>query len=83
MEASLAFAWFAEVTGSSAAGLLQTAHRWCHMVDYPADDGLYLALAQRRQGVLLSQGRRLLRKVQGIPEARGWVMELAGWDGQR
>lgn len=59
-----------------AAALLNPAQRWCRELDHPAYDCLYLALAERRSAVVLTQDQRLLRKVQSVPKASGLVMAL-------
>lgn len=51
-----------------AAALLQPAQRWCSRLDHPAYDCLYLALAERRNGVLITQDKRLLQKLQAVSE---------------
>ena len=65
---------FAELVPASV--LLSTAQRWCRELDHPAYDCLYLALAEKRSAVLLTQDQRLLRKVQSVPEAVGLAMAL-------
>jgi predicted nucleic acid-binding protein len=59
-----------------AATLLNPAQRWCQELDHPAYDCLYLALAERRSAVVLTQDQRLLRKLQAVPKASGLVMAL-------
>ena len=60
----------------SAATLLKSAQRWCRALDHPAYDCLYLALAEMRSAVLLTQDQRLLRKLQTLPEAKGLAMAI-------
>jgi hypothetical protein len=59
-----------------AATLLAPAQHWCRELDHPAYDCLNLALAERRSAVMLTQGQRLLRKVQEVPQASGLAMAL-------
>lgn len=54
-----------------AAILLKTAQRWCRALDHPADDCLYLALAEMCSAVLLTQDQRLLKKLQTLPDVKG------------
>lgn len=65
---------FSELVPSAA--LLAGALRWCKALDHPAYDCLYLALAELRSAVLLTQDQRLLRKVQQVPQAAGLVMAI-------
>jgi hypothetical protein len=46
------------------------------MLDHPATDCLYLALAEQRSAVLLTQEQRLLRKVREVPQAAGLAMAI-------
>lgn len=62
---------FSELVPSAA--LLAGALRWCKVLDHPAYDCLYLALAELRSAVLLTQDQRLLRKV---PRAAGLAMAI-------
>ncbi|MEB3320022.1 MAG: type II toxin-antitoxin system VapC family toxin [Cyanobium sp.] len=59
-----------------SAALLARAQRWCQLLDHPAYDCLYLALAELRSAVLLTQDQRLLRKVQQVPQAAGLAMAI-------
>jgi predicted nucleic acid-binding protein len=59
-----------------AAALLARAQRWCHVLDHPAYDCLYLALAELRSAMLLTQDQRLLRKVQEVPQAAALAMAI-------
>lgn len=62
-----------------SASLLQAAHRWCRLLDHPAYDCLYLALAEREGTSLITQDQRLLRKLQATPEARSLALPLEAW----
>jgi predicted nucleic acid-binding protein len=64
-----------------AAALLNSAQRWCRQLDHPAYDCLYLALAEQRSAVLLTQDQRLLRKLESVPEAAELAMPLERWLG--
>jgi predicted nucleic acid-binding protein len=59
-----------------AASLLTRAQNWCRALDHPAYDCLYLALAEMRSAVLLTQDQRLLRKVESLPQSAGLAMAL-------
>ena len=59
-----------------AATLLKSAQRWCCALDHPAYDCLYLALAEMRSAVLLTQDQRLLRKLQTLPDVKGLAMAI-------
>jgi rRNA-processing protein FCF1 len=59
-----------------AAILLKSAQRWCRALDHPADDCLYLALAEMRSAVLLTQDQRLLKKSQTLPDVKGLAMAI-------
>ncbi|MFM9047039.1 MAG: type II toxin-antitoxin system VapC family toxin [Cyanobium sp.] len=59
-----------------AATLLARAQRWCQVLDHPADDCLYLALAEQRSAMLLTQDQLLLRKVREDPQATGLAMAI-------
>ena len=59
-----------------AAALLARAQRWCQVLDHPAYDCLYLALAELRSAMLLTQDQRLLRKVQEVPQAAALAMAI-------
>ncbi|MFM7732443.1 MAG: type II toxin-antitoxin system VapC family toxin [Cyanobium sp.] len=59
-----------------AATLLVTAQRWCLQLDHPAYECIYLALAELRSAVLLTQDQRLLRKLQEVPQAAGLAMAI-------
>ncbi|MEB3199253.1 MAG: type II toxin-antitoxin system VapC family toxin [Synechococcaceae cyanobacterium] len=72
--AELAPQLFSELVPS--AGLLLAAQRWCHELDPPADDCLYLALAEQRSAPLITQDQRLLRKLLESPRAAGLAMGL-------
>jgi predicted nucleic acid-binding protein len=65
---------FSELVPSAA--LLARAQGWCQMLDHPAYDCLYLALAEQRSAVLLTQDQRLLRKVQQVPQVAGLAMAI-------
>jgi len=73
--AELAPSLFSELV--PAASLLDGARRWCQYLDHPAYDCLYLALAEQRSATLVTQDHRLLRKLQGTPEAAALAMPLA------
>lgn len=77
--AELAPSLFSELV--PAAALLSSAQRWCRQLDHPAYDCLYLALAEQRSAVLLTQDQRLLRKLESVPEAADLAMPLEGWLG--
>ncbi|MFM7636007.1 MAG: type II toxin-antitoxin system VapC family toxin [Cyanobacteriota bacterium] len=62
-----------------AASLLQAAHRWCRLLDHPAYDCLYLALAEREGTPLITQHQRRLRKLLATPEARRLALPLEAW----
>lgn len=59
-----------------SAKLLARAQHWCQVLDHSATDCLYLALAEQRSAVLLTQDHRLLRKVQVDPQAAGLAMAI-------
>ena len=59
-----------------AATLLRTAQRWCRALDHPASDCLYLALAEMRSTVLLTQDQRPLNKLQTLPDAADLAMAI-------
>jgi predicted nucleic acid-binding protein len=46
------------------------------VLDHPAYDCLYLALAELRSAMLLTQDQRLLRKVQEVPQAAALAMAI-------
>ena len=77
--AELAPSLFSELV--PAAALLSSAQRWCRQLDHPACDCLYLALAEQRSAVLLTQDQRLLRKLESVPEAADLAMPLERWQG--
>jgi predicted nucleic acid-binding protein len=58
------------------AALLTRAQIWCRALDHPVYDCLYLALAEMRSAVLLTQDQRLLRKLESLPNAAGLVMAI-------
>jgi predicted nucleic acid-binding protein len=45
-------------------------------LDHPAYDCLYLALAEMRSAVLLTQDQRLLNKLGSLPHAAGLAMAI-------
>ena len=59
-----------------AATLLVGGQRWCHLLDHPAYDCLYLALAELRSAVLLTQDQRLLHKLRDVSQAAGLAMAI-------
>lgn len=65
---------FSELVPSAV--LLARAQCWCQLLDHPAYDCLYLALAELRSAVLLTKDQRLLRKVQAVPRAAGLAMAI-------
>ncbi len=67
--AELAPGLFSELV--TAAPLLSRAEHWCRALDHPAYDCLYLALAEMRSAVLLTQDQRLLKKLEPLPNAAG------------
>jgi predicted nucleic acid-binding protein len=77
--AELAPSLFSELV--LAAALLSSAQRWCRQLDHPAYDCLYLALAEQRSAVLLTQDQRLLRKLESVPDAADLAMPLERWQG--
>ena len=62
-----------------AGQLLGAAHQWCQRLDHPAHDCLYLALAELRGGVLVTQDRRLLTKLHGVESAERLAVPLEQW----
>ncbi|MFM9101987.1 MAG: YgjP-like metallopeptidase domain-containing protein, partial [Cyanobium sp.] len=66
-----------------AAALLSSAQRWCRQLDHPAYDCLYLALAEQRSAVLLTQDQRLLRKLESAPDAADLAMPLERWQARQ
>lgn len=62
-----------------AAALLQPAKCWCQLLNHPATDGLDLALAERQNAVLLTRDRRLLRKLESVPQAKAMARPLELW----
>ena len=60
----------------TAAPLLARAQNWCPALDHPAYDCLYLALAEMRSAVLLTQDQRLLKKLEPLPNAAGLAMPI-------
>ncbi len=72
--AELAPGLFSELV--TAAPLLSRAQNWCRALDHPAYDCLYLALAEMRSAVLLTQDQRLLKKLEPLPNAAGLVMAI-------
>ena len=79
--AELAPSLFSELV--PAAALLSSAQRWCRQLDHPAYDCLYLALAQQRSAVLLTQDQRLLRKLESMPDAADLAMPLERWQARQ
>jgi predicted nucleic acid-binding protein len=59
-----------------AGPLLTRAQNWCRALDHPAYDCLYLALAEMRSAVLLTQDQRLLKKLESLPNAAGLAMAI-------
>ena len=70
----LAPSLFSELVPS--ATLLARAQHWCQELDHPAYNCLYLALAELRSVVLLTQDQRLLRKVRAVPQATALAMAI-------
>ena len=66
----------------SAAALLEVAQRWSHRLDHPAYDCLYLALAEDRNGRLITQDQRLLSRLGRDPQAGGLAVSLESWRGE-
>ncbi|MFM7513971.1 MAG: type II toxin-antitoxin system VapC family toxin [Cyanobium sp.] len=58
------------------ATLLARAQRWCRLLDHPGYDCLYLALAEMRSAVLLTQDQRLLHNLRDVPQAAGLAMAI-------
>jgi predicted nucleic acid-binding protein len=54
-----------------AQALLARARHWCSLLDHPAYDCLYIALAEQQIATLITADQRLLRKLQephpGLP----------------
>lgn len=71
------FDWLAHRAGEPfsalfpSQGLLSRAHHWCTLLDHPAYDCLYIALAEQQNATLITADQRLLRKLQephpGLP----------------
>ncbi len=59
-----------------AAALLPAAQRWSRRLDHPAYDCLYLALAEAREGHLITQDQRLLSRLRRDPQAAGMAVDL-------
>lgn len=47
-----------------AQALLGRARHWCSLLDHPAYDCLYIALAEQQNATLITADQRLLRKLQ-------------------
>jgi predicted nucleic acid-binding protein len=62
-----------------AATLLVAAQRWSRRRDHPAYDCLYLALAEGRNGRLITQDQCLLKRLVGDPQACGLAVDLDAW----
>ena len=60
-----------------SAPLLPAALHWCRLLNHPACDGLYLALAAQQSAVWITRDQRLLRKLASVPEVAGLVRPLA------
>lgn len=72
--AALAPGLFSELV--PAATLLPAARRWSQRLDHPADDCLYLALAEARNTRLITRDQRLLRRLGQDPQAAGLAVAL-------
>lgn len=94
VDASVVFGWFVEVSASAQAvrlldaapparllapDLLPAARRWSQRLDHPADDCLYLALAEARNTRLITRDQRLLRRLGKDPQAAGLAVALEAW----
>jgi predicted nucleic acid-binding protein len=60
-----------------AAELLPRARRWCELLDHPAHDCLYVALAERDEATLVTADQRLLGRLIGSGVDRPDVLDLA------
>ena len=61
--------------------LLEAALRWCTVLDHPAYDCLYLALAERRQAPLITADQRLLQRLNHLGAPRDLAIDLNAWPG--
>jgi predicted nucleic acid-binding protein len=59
--------------------LLQTALAWCTRLDHPAYDCLYLALAEQRNGTLVTADQRLLKALSRAESGSSIALDLAVW----
>ncbi|MBM5800447.1 MAG: type II toxin-antitoxin system VapC family toxin [Cyanobacteria bacterium K_DeepCast_35m_m2_023] len=59
--------------------LLQTALAWCRRLDHPAYDCLYMALAEQRNGTLVTADRRLLKALSRAEAGSSIAVDLAAW----
>lgn len=74
---SAQFDWLAHRAGEPfsalfpAQALLARARHWCSLLDHPAYDCLYIALAEQQNATLITADQRLFRKLQehhpGLP----------------
>jgi predicted nucleic acid-binding protein len=62
-----------------SAALLARAAHWCHELDHPAYDCLYVALAERERATLITADQRLLRKLQQPRAGLPVVIDLANF----
>ena len=59
--------------------LLEAAWRWCTILDHPAYDCLYLALAERRQAPLITADQRLLQRLNKLGAPSDLAIDLNAW----
>ena len=72
--AELAPGLFAELV--PATPLLRKAQHWSRRLDHPVYDCLYLALAEARNGSVITKDQRLLRRLAKDSEAAGLAVDL-------
>lgn len=59
--------------------LLQSGLAWCKRLDHPAYDCLDLALAQQRNGTLVTADQRLLQALSQAESGTSIAVDLAVW----
>jgi len=62
-----------------SAALLARAAHWCHELDHPAYDCLYVVLAERERAILITADQRLLRELQQPRTGLPVVIDLANF----